>query len=79
MPICSFVLKGTSTLDYGLYFKLSDFKGGMEVQEVKVYETIKNSDCGYFYSTSIEDFCIYSGVSIAWVSKNLERHFFILL
>lgn len=66
VPICSFVLKGTSTLDYGLYFKLSDFKGGMEVQEVKVREAIKNSDCGYFYSTSIEDFASIPGVPIAY-------------
>ena len=76
VPICSFVLKGTSTLDYGLYFKLSDFKGGMEVQEVKVREAIKNSDCGYFYSTSIEDFASIPGSPIAyWVSKKFREAF----
>ena len=36
VPICSFVLKNSKTEENGLYFKLSDFKGGMEVQKQKV-------------------------------------------
>ena len=32
VPICSFVLKNGKATETGLYFKLSDFKGGMEVQ-----------------------------------------------
>ena len=52
VPICSFVLKNGRTNDKGLYFKLSEFKGGMEVQKQKVLEALENKDCGYFYEAN---------------------------
>lgn len=45
VPICSFVLKNSKTKGNGLYFKLSDFKGGMEVQKQKVLEAITDKNC----------------------------------
>lgn len=56
VPICTFVLKNRKTKDNGYYFKLSDFKGGMEVQKKKVLEAIENKDCGYYFETSAENF-----------------------
>lgn len=49
VPICSFVLRNGKTTENGLYFKLSDFKGGMEVQKQKVLEALADKNCGYFY------------------------------
>lgn len=48
VPICSFVLQNKKSDEAGLYFRLSDFKGGMEVQRQKVLEAIDNPDCRLF-------------------------------
>ena len=38
VPVCCFTIKNTLLEPIGNYFKLSDFKGGMKVQEEKVLE-----------------------------------------
>lgn len=69
VPICSFVLKNEHSNALGYYFRLSDFKGGMEVQKQKVLEAITNKECGYFYETSSSNFTKIPGSPIAyWVS-----------
>lgn len=71
VPICSFILKNGKETQKGLYFKLSDFKGGMEVQKQKVLEALDNKECGYFYETTAENFSKIPGSPIAyWVSEN---------
>ena len=70
VPICSFVLQNKKSDEAGLYFRLSDFKGGMEVQRQKVLEAIANPDCGYFYETQQSNFSKIPGSPVAyWVSK----------
>ena len=56
VPICSFVLKNGKATEKSLCFRLSDFKGGMEVQKQKVLEAITDKDCGYFYEANIKEF-----------------------
>lgn len=74
VPICSFVLKNGRPTEKALCFRLSDFKGGMEVQKQKVLEAIGNKDCGYFYEAVQLDFNIIPGTTIAyWISKNMLR------
>ena len=69
VPICSFVLKNGKATENGLYFKLSDFKGGMEVQKQKVLEALENKDCGYFYEADQSNFSKIPGSPVAyWVS-----------
>ena len=76
VPICCFVLKNDREKQKGLYFKLSDFKGGMEVQKQKVLEALADKECGYFYETSAENFFKIPGSPIAyWVSENLINDF----
>lgn len=70
VPICSYVLKNNKSDEFGYYFRLSDFKGGMEVQKQKVLEAIDNKNCGYFYETSSENFSKIPGSPIAyWASE----------
>ena len=70
VPICSFVLKNGKATENGLYFKLSDFKGGMEVQKQKVLEALENKDCGYFYEADQSNFSKIPGSPVAyWVSS----------
>ncbi len=72
VPICSFVLKNEKSDDCGLYFKLSDFKGGMEVQKEKVLEAIANKDCGYYYESQQANFAKIPGSPVAyWVGEAL--------
>lgn len=66
VPICSFILKNKPSADCGLYFRLSDFKGGMEVQKRKVLEAIANKDCGFFYETPEDNFKQIPGSPIAY-------------
>ena len=76
VPICSFVLKNGKENTDGLYFRLSDFKGGMEVQKQKVLEAQSNKECGYFYETDEDNFSKIPGSPIAyWGSKNLIQDF----
>ena len=70
VPICSFVLKNGKESEKGLYFKLSDFKGGMEVQKQKVLEALSNKECGYLYETSVEEFYKIPGSPIAYWASN---------
>lgn len=70
VPICSFVLQNKKSDEAGLYFRLSDFKGGMEVQRQKVLEAIDNPDCGYFYEAQQSNFSKIPGLPVAyWVSE----------
>lgn len=69
VPICSFVLKNGKPAEKGLYFKLSDFKGGMEVQKTKVLEALADKDCGYFYAADQSNFSKIPGAPVAyWLS-----------
>lgn len=76
VPICSFILKNSKRNEKSLCFKLSDFKGGMEVQKQKVLEAIANKDCGYFYEADENNFSKIPSSPIAyWISLNLIKIF----
>lgn len=66
VPICSFVLKNGKATEKALCFRLSDFKGGMEVQKQKVLEAITDKDCGYFYEANIKEFNKIPNAPIAY-------------
>lgn len=76
VPICSFVLKNGTAAGNGLYFKLSDFKGGMEVQKQKVLEALADKNCGYFYEADQSNFSKIPGSPVAyWISNRLVSAF----
>ena len=69
VPICTFVLRNKRSGHAALCFRLSDFKGGMEVQRQKVLEAISNPHCGYFYEAQQANFSKIPGSPIAfWLS-----------
>ena len=70
VPICSFVLKNGRETMKGLYFKLSDFRGGMEVQRAKVEEAIANRNCGYFFEADETNYSKIPGVPLAYWASN---------
>lgn len=66
VPICSFILKNSKSNEKSLCFRLSDFKGGMEVQKQKVLEAIENKECDYFYEADENNFSKIPGSPIAY-------------
>lgn len=73
VPICSFVLQNTKSYEPVLCFRLSDFKGGMDVQRIKVLEAISNPYCGFFYESSQDSYEQIPGTPIAyWISEKMQ-------
>lgn len=76
VPICTFVLKNGRETCNGLYFRLSDFKGGMEVQRQKVLEALSSENCKYFFEATESNFSKIPGSPIAyWVSQRFMNNF----
>lgn len=71
VPICSFVLQNKKTNSNGCYIRLTEFRGGMEVQRKMVIEAI-NKKTDYFYESNQLDCSKIPGSPIAyWVSEAL--------
>lgn len=76
VPICTFVIKNQLTNELSLCFRLSDFKGGMDVQKQKVLEAMDNIECGYFYETVQKNLKKIPGEPIAyWMSEQTQDIF----
>ncbi len=76
VPVCSFILKNGKETYKGLYFKLSDFKGGMDVQKQKVLEALADENCKYFFETSEDNFSKIPGSPVAyWVNDAAIKNF----
>jgi type II restriction/modification system DNA methylase subunit YeeA len=76
VPICTFVFKNGQSDEKGYYFRLSDFKGGMEVQRDKILKALENKDCGYYYEADQSNFSKIPGSPVAyWVSGEISKLF----
>lgn len=74
VPVCTFVFANSRIAKKAPYLRLTEFKGGMEVQRVKTLEAITNHDCGYYYESASTSFSKIPGSPVAyWVkSKTVE-------
>lgn len=71
VPVCTFVFSNYHISKRGCYFRLTDFRGGMEVQRQKTLDAISNHNCGYYFEKSAANFARIPGSPIAyWVSNN---------
>lgn len=71
VPICSFVLRNNKSKENGLYFRLTEFKGGMKIQDEKICFAINNPNCGYFFEANSNDFFTIPGFPLAyWLNAN---------
>ena len=76
VPICSFVICNNKKEEPGLFIKLSDFRGGMNVQRQKVLEALGNRECGYYYETKQNLFKKINSSPIAyWLSEGVFKTF----
>lgn len=71
VPIDTFVLKKNDA-KLGTYLRLSDFKGGMKIQNQKVLKAISDPSVNYLYHTNQDNFRKIPGNPIAyWVSDEI--------
>lgn len=76
VPVCTFVLRNNHFNKKGCYLRLTDFRGGMEVQRQKVLEAIDNHSCGYYFEQSADNFSKIPGAPVAyWVSMAVYNIF----
>ena len=76
VPICTFVLRNAPIHYTGNYLRLSDFKGGMDVQRQKVLEAQETEKCAYRFSARQDNFEKIPGAPVAyWVSKQFIELF----
>ena len=74
VPVCGFTLRNTHTDAKGVYFRLTDFKGGLEVQRERFLEAVRNRNCGYVYETAAADFGKLPEAPAAyWVSGRVRE------
>ena len=71
VPICTFVFQNLYVDKKGSYLRLTDFRGGMEVQRKKALEAIENHDCGFYYEQNAKQYSKIPGNPMAyWVKNN---------
>lgn len=76
VPLCTFVLKNNTTNPVGQYVRLSEFKGGMAVQEERYLEVVKDLMTEHLYTFDQKDFSKIPGSPIAyWASENVIKSF----
>ena len=72
VPICTFVFRNSYVDKKGCYLRLTEFRGGMEVQRKKSLDAIHNHDCGFYYEQNANEYSKIPGSPVAyWVSENL--------
>lgn len=75
VDVCAFVLSNWKN-EKGLYIRLEDFKGGMEVQRRKVKEALADPACGFFFESKQTDFPQIPGSPFAyWASEAIYKDF----
>lgn len=72
VPICAFTLKKQKEIaEKGLFIKLSDFSGGMKVQEEKYLDGINNMK-QYVYECNIKDVAVIDGQPLSyWLTEKM--------
>ena len=77
VDICAFVIENSNNVDNGIYFRLEDFRGGMELQREKVEEALSDlENCSYVYKTCAKDFKKISGAPFAyWLTPKVFNAF----
>ena len=74
VPLCTFVLKNEFSEDKGTYLRLTDFTGGMDVQEEKFLEAKTDKTSSFRYETDSSNFSKIPGSPIAyWASDNIYK------
>jgi len=76
VDVCAFVLRNKRSACAGLYHRLENFKGDMEVQKEAFLNAQREKNCSYFFETTEEAFEQIPGSPIAyWASDTILSAF----
>lgn len=75
VPICTFALRNSKVAKKGCYLRLTDFRGGMEVQREKALEAISNHACGFYYESDSDNFAKIPGSPVAYWANAVIKNF----
>ena len=76
VPICTFVFRNSYVDKKGCYLRLTEFRGGMEVQRQKALEAINDHKCGFYYEQNAKQYSKIPGSPVAyWASNNVFLSF----
>lgn len=75
VPLCTFVLNNGNIEDNGVYYRLSDYKGGMKVQEKMYLDNLKNELNDKYIVNKNRFMKVPNSVIAYWISENLEQTF----
>ena len=76
VPICTFVLFNNSEDYAGIYLRLTEFKGGMDIQNEMVLKALKTNDVDYLFEKKIKSFYNIPGKPFAyWISNQFVETF----
>ncbi|MBP7185425.1 MAG: N-6 DNA methylase [Ruminococcus sp.] len=72
VPVCMFTMKKDGMRRSGIYIKLSDFKGDMDVQRERTVAALTDRKCGYVYEADSSIFEMIPDAPVAyWVSPKI--------
>lgn len=72
VPLCTFILNNSSENIDGYFFRLSDFTGGMEVQNKMFLDIKEKNNNKYIFKKNTKDFLNISGYPIAyWENQSI--------
>lgn len=66
VPICTFVLRNNGIDKKGIYIRLTDFRGGMEIQRIKMLEAISTHASDVYYETNSKKYLNIPGSTIVY-------------
>lgn len=77
VPVCTFVfLNGRNQGKKGCYLRLTEFRGGMEIQKQRALEGISNHLCGYFFAQTTDSLSQIPGMPLAyWAGSEILKMF----
>ena len=76
VPVCAFTLLNQKAAGKGVYFRLTDFRGGLEVQRAKLLEAISAPNCSYRFTVVADEFSKLPNAPAAyWLSDNVRELF----
>ena len=73
VPVCTLAFKNSHLSGKkGCYLRLTDFRGGMEVQRQKTIQAINDHSCGFYFEQTSDKFSKVPGKPVAyWISDKL--------
>ncbi|MCR5599725.1 MAG: N-6 DNA methylase [Ruminococcus sp.] len=76
VPVCAFTIHNRKTDEYGSYFRLTEFRGGLKIQREKLLAAISDRSCGYVYEACSEHFSrIPDAPAAYWLSSRVTELF----